>query len=379
MVVFVSNFASPHTIPFCESLIERGIDVLFIETMRMTDERKSLNYQTFSERSFVINFDRFSNNVQEYKQIILNATTVIASYGSIDIDLLSERIRKNKLTFFMSERLLKRGVLKLLDPRLWRSILLFNRIKKSNVYLLAVGNYAASDYRLCGFNSSKILRFAYFTQATDQDVSIIVEKKRGTPIKILWVGRLIWWKRPMQLAKAVSYMNRKNSNYTVDFIGDGPLRDKLERFIEAHQLKNVIVHGKKDSETVSKMMIDASIFVSTSNQIEGWGAVVSEAENCACTIVCNNKVGAAQYLVVPGRNGIIYRGGARNLAKSLTELINSGKLEEMQRESFSHINNIWSAEHAADNFLIILKSCDENGYLPDSLLRSLDVCGRAFQ
>ena len=165
MIVFISNFVSPHTIPLFNEIVKqyKG-DFYFIETRKMTSERSGLGYDKYRDLSFVISHEEFCLKRTYYQCLIDEAEAVLVSFGSIDINLLNERINKNRLCLLMSERLFKKGIAKIVDYRLWKNIYFFKSVYHRNVHLLCMGAYVAKDFRLCGFNHKHMWKFGYITE-----------------------------------------------------------------------------------------------------------------------------------------------------------------------------------------------------------------------
>ena len=142
MIVFISNFVSPHTIPLCNEIVKqyKG-DFYFIETRKMTSERSGLGYDKYRDLSFVISHEEFCLKRTYYQCLIDEAEAVLVSFGSIDINLLNERINKNRLCLLMSERLFKKGIAKIVDYRLWKNIYFFR------IHILPYFRYAVKFIR----------------------------------------------------------------------------------------------------------------------------------------------------------------------------------------------------------------------------------------
>lgn len=228
MVIFISNFVSPHTIPFSEELYKRlGNKFLFIESRQMSAERSSLGYDKLRNKPFVVSYSQFSTNRDTYQELIDCADTVLASFGSIDTSLLENRIATNKQTFLMSERLFKKGILKLADPKFWKTVLFVNRIKNKNFHLLCMGAYVAKDFSLIGFSKDKMWKFGYTTQPSSRNILELVAQKCTKPTKILWVGRLIWWKQPLIALKAIYKLIYDKYDIEFNVVGVENLRKKL--------------------------------------------------------------------------------------------------------------------------------------------------------
>ena len=98
MILFISNFVSPHTIPLCNEIVKqyKG-DFYFIETRKMTSERSGLGYDKYRDLSFVVSHEEFCLKRTYYQSLIDEAEAVIVSFGSIDINLLNEQYIRSRL------------------------------------------------------------------------------------------------------------------------------------------------------------------------------------------------------------------------------------------------------------------------------------------
>ncbi len=209
MIVFVSSFISPHTLPLCTALAHRGEDVRFIALMPITEERKKLGYQQEIDTVQVISY---AEQPQVCKQLILNAEVVVFSH--FKMELIEERCSKGKLTFIYSERLLKKGILKFLDGRLYKQWFFHVRYRNAPVYLLAIGKKSATDFKMLGFNPHKIFSFAYFPEVLTYPVQERIRKNKQ--IELIWVGRLVGFKRIMWALKAVKSCVCAGGGYSYD-------------------------------------------------------------------------------------------------------------------------------------------------------------------
>ena len=89
---------------------------------------------------------------------------------------------------------------------------------------------------------------------------------------VVWCGRLVEYKRPHDLLRAVRIARLSIPDLEVHMIGGGPLLDEL---LEAAP-DGVIVHGRVDEDFKQHLMARAHVHIATSVR-EGWGLVVSEA------------------------------------------------------------------------------------------------------
>ncbi len=192
-------------------------------------------------------------------------------------------------------------------------------------------------------------------------------------IVILFVGKLIPKKRPLDLLKAYENVIRniriKESNLFVNsdkfvshsdysihliFVGEGPLREELEnyskkiytnynnnsdsfvnsdKFVYSDYSNNsdkfglnsdygIHFAGFVSQKEISKYYTLADIFVLPSDIGETWGLVVNEAMNFGLPIIISDMVGCGPDLVKHGENGFIFKTGDINvLSKYLLKLI----------------------------------------------------------
>ena len=102
-------------------------------------------------------------------------------------------------------------------------------------------------------------------------------------------------------------------------------------------------------DRVKKYMEEANIFISTSNFMEGWGAVINEAMSCGCAVVASHAVGSVPYLIEHKKNGLIYQSGNNgDLYHKVRRLINHSKLQTIYgTKAYDTMVHTWNPEVAA--------------------------------
>lgn len=157
-------------------------------------------------------------------------------------------------------------------------------------------------------------------------------QKFGIPSEgkiILFVGRLIDAKRPLDLMKAYRQLpeNLREQAHLV-FVGDGPLRNKLSA--TKGELGSIFDIGWiSDSEQLTRIMASSDLFVLPSSH-EPWGAVINEAMACGLPVIASDQVGAAQDMIINNKNGSVFSCGDTN---RLTDLI-AYHLESVEVEDY---------------------------------------------
>jgi len=140
-------------------------------------------------------------------------------------------------------------------------------------------------------------------------------------IVILYSGKYIIKKRPMDLLKAYSALVNKNT--VLIMVGEGYLRQELENYCAENKLRNAIFTGFVNQSEISKYYGVADIFVLPSGIGETWGLVVNEAMVFGLPVIVSATVGSSVDLVKKGENGFVFReGDIEELTRYLALLVN---------------------------------------------------------
>ena len=102
---------------------------------------------------------------------------------------------------------------------------------------------------------------------------------RLTTKRVLWVGRMLKWKRVDTIIRAVGELSTRStcsSRLILDIFGRGPEELRLKK-MAAKYGEAIKFHPPVPIDEVRKLMREHDIYVFASNGYEGWGAVVSEA------------------------------------------------------------------------------------------------------
>jgi glycosyltransferase involved in cell wall biosynthesis len=112
--------------------------------------------------------------------------------------------------------------------------------------------------------------------------------------RFVFMGRLVDWKRVDLLLEACALL--RGRGFTLDVLGDGPLRAALEAQAKALDLsERVTFHGMLPQEHCSALLGESDALVLPSLR-ECGGAVVLEAMACGLPVVATDWGGPADYL-----------------------------------------------------------------------------------
>ena len=149
-----------------------------------------------------------------------------------------------------------------------------------------------------------------------------LRKELGIPLSnqvILYSGKLISKKRPLDLLKAFSQLPI-NTNAFLVFVGDGELRKELETFINEYSIKNVLITGFINQSQIPKYYAIADVFVMCSDVGETWGLSTNEAMNFGLPIVISDRTGNYSDLV--DGNGFVFEmGNIEDLLSKITPIL----------------------------------------------------------
>lgn len=126
---------------------------------------------------------------------------------------------------------------------------------------------------------------------------------------ILYVGKLIDKKRPLDLLMAYQQLRIHHADTALVFVGDGHLRSQLEAEITARAIPNVVITGFVNQSQIARYYAMADVFVMCSQQGETWGLSVNEAMNFGLPIIASDLTGCADDLIESGVNGYVFPTG----------------------------------------------------------------------
>lgn len=351
-IVIASNYFNHHQRYLSEALDEMtGHSFSFIETMEMEQERKNMGWGTTDIPAYVLQaYDPAQR--KKCRKLIREADVVI--WGSCPYGLILPRLLAHKLTFCYSERIFKEG---LSGFGFWGRAIkygLLYRPPQKNHYLLASSAYASADHARLNLFRDKTLRWGYFPQTITYSLPQLMAEKN--PTSILWAARMIPWKHPEYAITAAKQLRQWGCDFTMELVGNGELQQEMERLVAKEGLQaQVKLTGACTPEQVRRKMERATIFLVTSDQNEGWGAVVNEAMNSGCAVVACRGVGAAPFLIENGKNGLLFEVGdpAGLAAQTRFLLEHPRQRQQMGEEAYRTITEEWNSSCAARRLIAL--------------------------
>ena len=353
-LVFLSNYYNHHQKSLCEALFRlTGGSFRFIETQKMSQERKDLGYAEEKRPAYVL--QALTDGQREQVRELIDSAEVLLT-GTAPEPMLQNRIRSGKIVFRYSERPLKLG------NEWWKYPVRYFRWHRFNptgsrIYMMCASAYTALDYAKFGLFRNKCYKFGYFPPFIEENPELLQREKEQDPLRILWAGRFIDWKHPEAVLEVAETLKQNGIPASIGMIGSGALRDATDRMIRERNLeKYVTIYPSMSTENVRSHMRRSSVFLLTSDFQEGWGTVLNEAMNAGCAVVASHAAGGAPFLLKHRENGMLFESGNwGQLSNLVVELSGNQALREcLGRNAYETIRAEWNAEIAAERFLQLI-------------------------
>lgn len=353
-VTFFINYLNHHQLPVADEMHRLlGSDFRFVATYpRNPQEFKG--GQDYSTRLYCL----LSAEIDDHNKLAhhLNLTSDVCVYGAGNLDWERERATTGKLSFEISERWFKRGWINVFSPRLLKWWWLYQtKLRNRPFYKLCASGFTASDCNKLQTFKNLCYKWGYFTSVPEiKDEKYFEAPDCASKIKILWIARFLSWKHPELPLLMARRLKENGKNFTLDYYGTGPEEEKIRRL--AHDLgldDTVTLHGTIPNDEVYNVMLEADVFLFTSDRNEGWGAVANESMANACVLVASDAIGSSPYLIKDGYNGLIFKSmDIDTLTKKVEWLLdNPSEVGRIKRNAYNTMHDLWSPSHAAQSLL----------------------------
>lgn len=376
-----------------------GDDYAFVETAECHDRKGAT--EDYSKRPYLVMAWESAEAWQHAMELAGTADVcVFGGYEALPFE--KARMKRGLLSFDMGERMLKRGWLNLASPRILKMIMAyhFGGWRKKPMYKLCCSSFAKGDqYKLRSFED-KCYKWGYFTQVEDlsgsnglngSSSSTLEWPKALNPlncssgfeplepthkVRLMWCARLLKLKHPELVVEMAQRLKAKGYSFVVDVYGDEGNAAASEEIYPLASLKLlsedldvcdvVSIHGSKPNKEIIEAMKRHDVFLFTSNNREGWGAVVNESMSNGCAVVASDAIGSTAYLVTDGFNGFAFRSeDVENLTEKVEWLLTHPEnLERMKRNAYERMRDMWSPRKAAESLLLLIENLKQGKDTP---------------
>ena len=359
-IVFVSNFINHHQVGVADELyaLTNG-SYRFVETIPMPESFRKTGYLDYSSRDFVVKAWKDSECERFAKKLVMEAEVVV--YGGVGkvFNMVKKRIDAGLMTFEMGERWLKQGWKNLFSKNLQKSFWTYHFHHWSNMpyYRLCASAYAPNDlYSLHEFKG-KCYKWGYFTSIEKPD-GIINGQENKSIVSFMWCARFLHWKHPEIPVLLAERLKQRGYSFIIDMFGGGEDFERIKILIHKKNLENcVLLRGNFPNEEILKEMRKHDVFLFTSDQNEGWGAVLNEAMANGCVPIASKEIGSVPFLIKDGQNGMLFPSCDIDAleSKALHLIENKNDLQNMSCKAIETMQ-LWSPKVAANRLLMLIES-----------------------
>lgn len=359
-ITFFISFLNHHQAPVADELYGlMGNSFRFVEICAPNEYSKKGSNTDYSSRPYLIK--AWEDEKSKVCSMSLAIHTDVAVFGASSFEYELHRVRNtNKLSFELSERWLKRGLLNLLSPKLIKSHWYYHTLFKNKpLYKLCASAYAANDHYLLRSFVDKCYKWGYFTKR----IEMVEDVFTSNIPHILWCSRFLKLKHPELPIMLAAELKRLNKNFILDMIGSGPVLSQMQKLAKEYQVEDVVFfRGAMSNNQVLEEMKRHDIFLFTSDKHEGWGAVANEAMGCGCALVASDAIGSSPYLIRHHETGCLFHSeDLESLEKEVLWLMeHDTERIFIQRQGRQYMSEIWSPFHAANSLIKLINDIKEN-------------------
>lgn len=378
--IFYTNIPSPHQLPWCRELrkLVGEQNFLYIAEEGLDEERKLLGWN--SSRAEWI---RFRSEAPAALQEELETCDILIT-SLRRTGLLKKRAAAGLRSYYTSERWFKPplGSWRMLHPGYFKMCREFRSfLTDPYIRFLPIGIFGVSDLQKlrCGawnpfhrvsrvpsenpFPDSPMAKigpdmrlWGYFADPGTE----ICRETQPDELSIFWCGRMLNWKRVDVLIKAVQILLKKGVPLKLTLTGFGPEEVRLRKIAGTQLGETIFFNPPAAIGAIRQYMQKNDVYVLSSDAGEGWGASLNEAMEEGMIPVGTYEAGSSATLLQHGKNGFLYHSKKiaelAEVLETVWKLKQSGKDQEIRRNSLHTVRKVWSPANAA---ALLLADCKE--------------------
>lgn len=188
-------------------------------------------------------------------------------------------------------------------------------------------------------NTVKEDRVVILPVSLDTDYFELKGNRTETPIRLIFVGRLVNWKGPLLSIRILHKLRKKNYNVYLSIVGDGEEMEICKRFVFENSLSDYVRFcGVLDQNSIIEKFAQSHVFLlpgitdPESGRAENQGLVIQEAQAMKLPVVVSNA-GGMKYGLIDGVTGyVVEENDLEGFVRRIIYLYNSPEIrQEMGR------------------------------------------------
>ena len=334
-----------------------GSDFVFVELKNINENKGCL--EDYRSRPYLLCSWVSETSFKKAMNLALNADVCIFG-GTESLPFMKSRMERDLLSFYMSERWLKRGIYNIISPNLLKVYIdyWYRGWNQKPMYSLCCSAFAKNDFKRLKIFGGKCFKWGYFSKANKHNCETSEFREKINRTNIMWCGRFLSWKHPELVILLAVRLKKNGYNVNINMYGDGPCLDVVKKLISQENVSDMVtLNGSFSNDKIIAAMRHHDIFLFTSDKNEGWGVVANEAMSNNCCIVASDEIGSIPYLVKPGRNGMVFRS---NSISSLYEQVKFLLDNPIERKRIANrgretMVKFWNPANAAKSLLTLIE------------------------
>lgn len=382
-LVFYSLILNNHQANVADELWElTGHSYCFVELANLQAEHRKGDTHDYGDCPYLLRAWQSSENYTRAMKLARTSDCCVFS-GVQALPFQRERMKLGLLSFDMSERWLKRGILNLFSPAIMKMFLAYHigRWNRKPIYKLCCSAFAACDQYKVGTYRGRCYKWGYFTRVEKFNDKETPRCTETSTTSFMWCARYLDWKHPELPILLAHRLKDKGYCFVIDMYGSGEYEKAARQLASDLGVTDVVrFMGIKPNDELLADMRKYNIFLFTSDKNEGWGAVANESMANGCVLVASDGIGSSPYLIDDGKTGLLFKSPqtSSNIDKpdmaALDELCekveyllnNPSKQQEIQQRSLALMQNEWNPRVAAERLLVLIDCLRNDQKLPYS-------------
>ncbi|MDA3820261.1 MAG: glycosyltransferase family 4 protein [Candidatus Delongbacteria bacterium] len=180
-----------------------------------------------------------------------------------------------------------------------------------------------------------------------------VKNRPHDKLRMVFTGRFVNQKQPLTIIQALALLKKRNIDFEMSFIGNGPLLKRMQKLIRKHHLNDKInIRGWMTLNSIKKEYKTSHLFLMPS-QAEGMSIAIIEAMASGLYILITKSANKYE-LVKQNLNGfIIDEITPKNIAETIMNYYDNYFLHgiEIPDKTVEHLINIYNWKSIGDMYI----------------------------
>ena len=196
------------------------------------------------------------------------------------------------------------------------------------------------------------------------DAELATRADHGTPLRLLFVGRLAGRKNVLMLPAILAACLRRGVDVTLTVCGHGPDREPLMEACRVAGVAHLVDFPDVPEQTgLYETYRQHHTLLLTSSYGEGLGLVLLEAQANGCVPVASRLLGVFDFTIGEGVTGLLAEiKNAEYFAEQIATLTSPNRWQQLSRAGVAQTRELFTYEAMARDYLALLADIERGEY-----------------